>query len=62
MVATHIWFINRSSNLGDLELAANGILLNFVYISAFFVDDSIKHAVKKPKSSSPNKSIKEIRK
>lgn len=27
--------------------------------SAFFVDDSIKHAVKKPKSSSPNKSIKE---
>ena len=38
LVATHIWFINRSSNLGDLELAANGILLNFVYISAFFVD------------------------
>ena len=27
--------------------------------SAFFVDDSIKHAVKKPKSSSPNKNIKE---
>ena len=26
---------------------------------AFFVDDSIKHAVKKPKSSSPNKNIKE---
>jgi len=38
LVATHIWFINRSSNLGDLELASNGILLNFVYISAFFVD------------------------
>lgn len=27
--------------------------------SAFFVDDSIKHAVKKPKSLSPNKDIKE---
>tara|TARA_A100001037_G_scaffold306822_1_gene356177 strand:- start:6031 stop:7422 length:1392 start_codon:yes stop_codon:yes gene_type:complete len=38
LVATHIWLINRSSNLGDLVLAANGILLNFVYISAFFVD------------------------
>ena len=38
LVGTHIWFINRSSNLGDLELASNGILLNFVYISAFFVD------------------------
>lgn len=27
--------------------------------SAFFVDDSIKHAVKNPKSSSPNKNLKE---
>tara|TARA_B100000989_G_scaffold180261_1_gene135456 strand:- start:2672 stop:3064 length:393 start_codon:yes stop_codon:yes gene_type:complete len=27
--------------------------------SAFFVDDSIKHAAKNPKSSSPNKNIKE---
>ena len=33
LAATHIWFINRSSNLGDIELAINGILLNFVYIS-----------------------------
>lgn len=38
LAATHIWFINRSSNLGDIELAINGILLNFVYISSFFID------------------------
>jgi len=36
--AANIWFISRSSNLSDIQLATNGILLNFVYISAFFID------------------------
>ena len=34
----HIWFINRSSTIGDLQLAVNGVLLNLHMFTAFFID------------------------
>ena len=54
--------VNKKNNLkgiitdGDIR---RKLLKDQKPFSAFFVDDSIKHAVKKPKSSSPNKNIKE---
>ena len=38
LTLSHLWFINRSSTLGDLQLAINGILLNFHIFTAFFID------------------------
>ena len=55
-------FLDKKNNLkgiitdGDIR---RKLLLDQKPFSAFFVDDSIKHAVKKPKSSSPDKNIKE---
>tara|TARA_Y100001980_G_C14458598_1_gene240986 strand:+ start:221 stop:613 length:393 start_codon:yes stop_codon:yes gene_type:complete len=54
--------VDKKNNLkgiitdGDIR---RKLLLDQKPFSAFFVDDSIKHAVKKPKSSSPDKNIKE---
>ena len=54
--------VNKKNNLkgiitdGDIR---RKLLKDQKPFSAFFVDDSINHAVKKPKSSSPNKNIKE---
>ena len=38
LTLSHLWFINRSSTIGDLQLAVNGILLNFHIFTAFFID------------------------
>ena len=38
LTLSHLWFINRSSTIGDLQLAVNGVLLNFHIFAAFFID------------------------
>jgi len=38
LTLSHLWFINRSSTIGDLQLAINGVLLNFHILTAFFID------------------------
>ena len=38
LTLSHLWFINRSSTIGDLQLAINGVLLNFHIFTAFFID------------------------
>ena len=38
LTLSHLWFINRSSTIGDLQLAVNGVLLNFHVFAAFFID------------------------
>ena len=30
LISAHLWFVNRSSSLGDMILAANGVLLNMI--------------------------------
>ena len=36
LISAHLWFVNRSSSLGDIILAANGVLLNLHIMSGFF--------------------------
>jgi len=38
LISAHLWFVNRSSSLGDMILAANGVLLNLHIMSGFFAD------------------------
>ena len=38
LIAAHLWFVNRSSSLGDMILAANGVLLNLHMVATFFID------------------------
>ncbi|SVB65464.1 uncharacterized protein METZ01_LOCUS218318, partial [marine metagenome] len=38
LTISHLWFISRSSTIGDLQLAVNGVLLNFHIFTAFFID------------------------
>jgi len=38
LISAHLWFVNRSSSLGDMILAANGVLLNLHMVATFFID------------------------
>ena len=38
LIAMFVWFVSRGATLGDVILAANAVLLNFISVAAFFLD------------------------
>ena len=38
LIAVFVWFVSHGASLGDVVLAANAVLLNFVSLAAFFLD------------------------
>jgi MATE family, multidrug efflux pump len=38
LIAMFVWFVSHGAGLGDVILAANAILLNFISVAAFFLD------------------------
>ena len=38
LIAVFVWFVSHGAALGDVILAANAVLLNFISVAAFFLD------------------------